>query len=367
MKNKLFLSAILTIGLATFANARIFRMGYPGSPLTGVDYSDFNTLQAAATAGDTVQVYGNIGTFTITKKLLFIGFGYNLDAHEGLQKNNSHAPSSATLNFYPGSNGSKVEGVSGSFTVGNQNNSPVGAAVANISFTRCKGTFSLYNAYGNVSDITLTSCVVYYSGMSHQGYFNAINIALFNCIIDGYYYGSFKMYNTGSSAAFFNCVSPTSPFFGAGIVLSLNNANCLVRNSILAFANAGSNINTVYENCFFGENQPATLPAGSNNRWGQSWTNLFQRITGAGDEAGVETYLSFNENYYILKTGSPAINGGFSGAGTPTNCGIFGGEPGFAYKIGGVPAVPAIFRLDAATLNATANPYNVTISVRSNN
>jgi len=365
MKNKLFLTAILSIGLATFANARIFRMGYPGAPLTGVDYSDFNTLQTDATAGDTVQVYGDIGSCTITKPLVFIGFGYNLDAHAGLQKNNSNAPSTASLNFYPGSNGSKVEGVSGTFTVGNQANSPVGASVGNISFTRCDGNFSLYTYYGNVSDVTISSCDIRSgSGMGHSDRFNMINLAVFNSILSGY----FRMYNVGSSAAFFNCVSTSTSYFNPYYPpLMLANSNCLVRNCILAYANGyANNSNTVFENCFFGE---ALIPnvLGSNNRWNQSWTNLFQGITGVGDEAGSAVYEAFNENYYILKAGSPAINGGFSGAGTPTNCGIFGGEAAFAYKLGGVPAVPSIFRLDAASLNASTNPYNVTISVRSNN
>lgn len=365
MKTKLFLTAILTIGLATFANARIFRMGYPGTPLTGVDYSDMNTLQGVATAGDTVQIYGNIGgSYIVTKRLVFIGFGYNLDVHSGLQKNNSDAPSTASIYFYPGSDGSKAEGLSGSFTVGNQANSPEGASVSNISFTRCNGTFKLFTLYGNVSNVTFTSCVLSSSGMDYQGYFNAINITLFNCIFGGNYYGDFTMYNPGSSAAFFNCVSPPIPYGYGSIVV--NNANVLVRNSILSLANSG-NINTVYENCFFGQTQPSPLPLGTNNRWGQYWTELFQGITGLGEEAGYAQNAAFNENYYILKAGSPAINGGFSGTGTPTNCGIFGGEAAFAYKLGGVPAVPSISRLDAATLNASTNPYNVTISVRSNN
>jgi len=365
MKTKLFLTAILTIGLATFANARIFRMGYPGSPLTGVDYSDISALQAAATPGDTVQVYGNIGGLTITKPLVFIGFGYNLDTHAGLQKNNSNAPSSASLNFYPGSDGSKVEGLSGTFYVGNQTNSPVGAGVSNISFTRCNGTFKLFTLYSDVSDVTFTSCVLYNSGMNYsQG--SSINIAAFNCIFGGASNGDFILYNPSSSAVFFNCVSPNFNYYNSNSPIAVTNANVLVRNCILAASNA-NNVNTVYENCFFGQSQPATLPLGTNNRWGQSWTNLFQGITGVGDEAGHPQNTAFNENYYILKTGSPAINGGFSGAGTPTNCGIFGGEAAFSYKLGGVPAVPSIYRLDAATLNASTNPYNVTISVRSNN
>ena len=69
----------------------------------------------------------------------------------------------------------------------------------------------------------------------------------------------------------------------------------------------------------------------------------------------------------LLKSGSLAIGGGTDLSGNPTDAGIYGGEAAFRYKLSGVPAVPAIYKLTAPSNSATSNPYNITISVRSNN
>jgi hypothetical protein len=146
----------------------------------------------------------------------------------------------------------------------------------------------------------------------------------------------------------------------------LGSGNFLVKNSIIKNYNA-ANINTVWENNFFGTTQPAQLPPGSNNRWGQSWSNLFGRLNSGSDNGGDISHSTFDENYYLLKTGSLAINGGFDAINNPTDCGVFGGELIYRYKLSGVPSLPAIYKLTSPTQAATSNPYNVTISVRSNN
>lgn len=158
---------------------------------------------------------------------------------------------------------------------------------------------------------------------------------------------------------------PAPSIIGNG-TLTLNDAGVLVKNCI--FGGPGSsNINTIFENNFFSEIEPAVLPLGSNNRWSQDWSVIFNRISSTDDNASYTGYPEFDEDYYVLKAGSPAINGGFNGAGAVTNCGIYGGELLYVYKLSGVPAVPSIYKLTAPTLNATSNPYNVTISVKSNN
>jgi len=127
-----------------------------------------------------------------------------------------------------------------------------------------------------------------------------------------------------------------------------------------------NNINTVYENNFFTSSQPTPLPMGSNNRWGQSYATLFNRLGGTSDNISTSLLSTFNENYFLLASGSPAINGGFNTAGTATDCGIFGGESGFVFKPGFIPAIPSIYNLSIPS-NTTSTPFNITISVKSNN
>lgn len=117
MKKFLLLtSVLLTVYLSSSANIR--RVGYNGIPLAGVDFSDFNSALNACSNDDTIQIYGgtHYGGYTpITKRLVIMGFGYNLDVHSNLQVNNSNTPSILQLGYYCrfdlGSEGSKLEGL----------------------------------------------------------------------------------------------------------------------------------------------------------------------------------------------------------------------------------------------------------------
>lgn len=358
---KTFTFIVVAILIFNISSAKIFRVGYIGIALTGVDYATLDLAENAATAGDTIQIYGSVSTGTINKRLVIIGFGYNFDVHPGLQAIGTNTPSNTTINFEAGSDGSFVTGVSGNFYVGGSST----PTISNITFQRCYGTFYLYNyqTYSQISNIKIISSVITAGGMlwNAAADYPVTNLQVFNCYIYG-----FTLYKSATSAVFVNCVT-ASPTFVGNYFLSLNDAGALVRNCILGGASSSSNINTIFENNFFMESQPPVLPPGSNNRWGQTYTALFTGITSANDNASYHGTNEFDENYFILKAGSPAINGGFDGNNNPTDCGIFGGEAPYVYKPSGVPAVPSIYKLTAPSLNASSNPYNVTISVKSNN
>lgn len=362
MKKFLLLSVAATL-ISSLSFATIRRVGYAGTSLTGVDFQDFATAHDASSAGDTIQIYGSASSGTITKQLVIIGFGYNFDVHPGLQAIGTNEPSAASLNFGAGSDGSIVTGLSGIFNVGDQSGTHI--TVSNITFLRCFATIYFYNniAYSLCSNIKILSSVITGGGMIWNAIddFPVTNLQVNNC-----YISSFTLFKSNTTASVINCVS-ASPLIVGEQSLSLNSASVLVKNCILGAAGASVNINTVFESNFFGEAQPAVLPPGSNNRWGQVWSALFTRITNANDNASSSGYTEFDENYFVLKAGSPAINGGFNSANAATNCGIFGGEPLYVYKPSGVPSVPAIYKLTAPTSSAGTNPYNVTISVKSNN
>lgn len=358
---KFFLILFTMLLLVSLSQAAVRRVGYAGVPLAGVDYPDFTSAEAASTSGDTIQVYGGSNNGTVTKRLIIIGFGYNFDVHPGLQAIGTDAPSNISLSFELGSDGSIATGLSGSFSVVDYSNT---VGVSNITFLRCLGSFNLTNyiTYGPISNIKILSSVINSGGMT-WGAGSGIpvtNLQVFNC----YVYG-FNLYLAGTNAVFINCVT-AAPSIVGNYALGLNDASVLVKNCILGAAGP-SNVNTVFENNFFAEPQPVPLPPGSNNRWNQDWAILFNRITSANDNASFYSNPEFDENYFVLKAGSPAINGGFDGNGVVTNCGIYGGEALYIYRPSGVPAIPSIYKLTAPAINANSNPYNVTISVKSNN
>jgi hypothetical protein len=85
----------------------------------------------------------------------------------------------------------------------------------------------------------------------------------------------------------------------------------------------------------------------NGNQSNVTMSNVF--TYGPGDE--------YTDNHYTLKAGSPAIGAGVSGE----DCGIFGGDG--AYKLSGIPAIPAIFQ---AVIPATANTGDgITITIKS--
>ena len=104
------------------------------------------------------------------------------------------------------------------------------------------------------------------------------------------------------------------------------------------------------------------MPA-AYNLWGA--TNLFG-VTNLFPAAYNNGYFT-SETALQLAAGSPALTAGKNHAGAATQCGVFGGESAQYYRMSGVPNIPAIYQLSAPSQNASSNPYNITISTRSNN
>ncbi len=342
----LFLFLILLLNEISFATIR--RVGYNGTQLTGVDFPSFTAAQTASAAGDTIQIY-NSASGTVNKRLVIMGFGYNFDSNPNLQVIGGDAPSNVSFSFDQGSENSVIEGCSGGITL----------ITSNITIRRCFMSIGFQNQTRAINNTRIESCVLSSCNMGSSTSNTCVNTLIYNCILY-----SVNFYMPGTSGAIINCVT-ASPNYGSSSV-NLQEAGFLVKNCIISNYSS-SNVNTVWENNFFGTGQPAILPQGSNNRWGQTWANLFNRLGGSDDVAAWYAAGQFKEEYYILKAGSLAINGGFDASNNPTDAGIFGGDAIYRYKISGVPAVPSIYKLTAPSSAATTNPFNVTISVRSNN
>jgi len=377
MNKKLFTLLIAALCISNVSFANIFRVGYTGTPLAGVDYTTVQEANDAANAGDTIQIYGTVTGGYITKRLVILGFGYNLDVHPGLQVVAEDAPSYSSISFMGGSDGSIVKGVSvDQFRLyASDYNDGTAVPISNITFERCCGNFFFYNIsinsnYGSISNINIIACAIpgsiYLESVGQSDGGSPLTGLLIANSVFGSSGGGIVISNPGTTATILNCV------FIGNITLRLYDAQVLVKNCIYD-GNAnypptnGSNINTIFENNLFSQAQPSPLPPGSSNLWGQATTNIF--VTGDDDNskknpADIE---NFDETFYTLKAGSPALGAGLNASNQPTDCGIFGGEPAYKYVISGIPPIPAIYQLTAPGQAATVNPYNITISVRSNN
>lgn len=365
MKTKMFTLIMGLLFFSTYSFAKIFRVGYTGTPLAGVDYASNEFQQAVTNAnpGDTIQLYGTVSGAEINKRLVILGFGYNLDAHSGLQVNSINDPSYTSYIFFaPGSDGSIVKGVStttsgnAGFQVGDYYQT--GTPVSNITFERCFGLFNLLNKGAATSNVRIISCVCTVINMYYGD--NGIplnNLQITNCIL-----GSVSLFNESTTASIINCVSSPNTQDG----LSFQNAQVMLKNSVIYPPNSGTN--TIYQNNFI-YSSAFTLPAGSsNNHWDVGFDDIFNELGVASSyNTGTPTTLQFNEDWYLLKPGSPAINAGLNFDNQATDCGIFGGELSNIYRQGGIPSIPAIYKLDAPGSEATSNPYKIVISVRSNN
>ena len=369
MRKFILLATVLLTAYFT-SNANIRRIGYNGIPLAGVDYSDFNSALNACSNDDTIQIYGGAhygGYNAITKRLVIMGFGYNLDAHSNLQVNNSNAPSILQLGYYCrfdiGSEGSKLEGLYLNDTYIN---------TSDITISRCW----LQDVKISLQDRTINNTKVI-SSTIHNFYqygsnYPCTNLLISNCLFNTINFGSL---NQASSVFILNCngLAGYNDGWGPGYYsggFNVGSAGALVKNCIMYNYNA-SCPNTVYENNVFYVATPTTQPLGSNNKWGNPYYATYNRLGQMTDDNLLANYNiwsdQFNEEWYTLKTGSVAINGGFDASNNPTDCGIFGGELAYRYKLGGLPAVPSIYKLSAPGSAAITAPYNITISAKSNN
>lgn len=366
MKFKTLMLFIATVFGAMLANATVLRVGYTTlyntSPLAGVDFNNLVDANNAAQPGDTIQIYGSVSGGDLTKRLVILGFGYNLDVHPGLQTNANSVDAPSLLDalfFGPGCDGSVVKGITCSLSFQCGDYYETGTPVSNITFERCYGSFYLYNSHGGaLSNVRIIDCICSQIAMYNGD--NGVplnNLQVFNSICN-----YVLLYNSATTASIINCVSWPSTYGH----ISFNNAQVLLKNSVIYAPASGSN--TVYQNNFIYSSEFALPPGSSNNHWDVGFDDIFEELgVPSSYNTGTPGYNEFNENWYILKAGSPAINAGTNADNSITNCGIFGGEAGYIYKPGGIPSIPAIYQLTAPGSEVSSNPYNIIVSVRGNN
>jgi hypothetical protein len=358
MKTKFFTLLIAALSFSSISFARLFRVGYVGPLVTGVDFADAQAAHDAASDGDTLQFYPGTtgsGSYTIStynKKLVLIGNGYFInDAYYVNNTGLNMLTGTVALYIIPtpgstSSDGTIIEG----FNYCNVQLSD-NLTLSNLTITRCNGSGGYFfggAVYGTITlvDCKITECFnVYLDPTNQNGNVNLTvkNLRVENCKLNQ---ASLAPLNPASTFLINNCIFD-QPNFGDN--------NVVVQNCILLYSTSAYGVsNTVFNNNIF-DGQP--IINGSNNQFNVNVAN-----PGANVFVGLPTQGAYSEDAkYQLTATSPAKGAGIGGV----DLGPFGGAN--PYRLSGIAAIPTVYKLQAATPNATTNPYPITVSVRSNN
>ena len=325
----------------TTANAKIRRVGYFGTAISGTDYTDFQTAHDVATAGDTIQLYPGNWSANVSKKLIVEGYGYNWAApHSNLNLQNISGTQNVTIVLKAGSNNSVFEGLDGLSLRGDA----TGTTISAITIRRCQGdiNFTYNNVYTN---FIINQCYLGYVYNNSTG--KATNITINNSYVYYYYdYGT----NAGVTGQLTNCIIRS---------INLATSSYILKNNIFLYSYSGG-VNSVFQYDMFNSSYVNPVPAGTGNF---NITNAAMSATVFVGYDGSETPTGTNSNdgRFALTAGSPAKAKGEGGK----DQGIFGGlNP---YKLSGIPAIPAFYKLTATSTSTAGNPYTITFSVRGNN
>ncbi len=356
---------ILTLFISLLSNslfATVRRIGYWGTPVSGVDYTTFALAQTASSNGDTIYYFPSSTTYggiNVTKQLVIIGGGYLLDASlTGTSKGNANlqyfknetAISSTT--FETGSSGSKIFGVIGQIYIGSSTTS----VVSNIEINRCQVSYMLFYPT-SANDIRVYNCIVYSSFINNASATSSVtNLRVYNCVDLNLNGAMINWTSTGTLTGEF--VNNTCYNINIGISGSLvvnnniftqlqttNNGNCVFNNNLirgLAASYTLAGAGNVYNN--FSSSNPGT-PA--NNTVMQGWP--FQSTFSADER-------------YRLAAGSPAIGIGLGGV----DAGMTGST--LPYKLSGIPPIPSIYSLSSPQgNNPSGSTITINLSTRGNN
>jgi hypothetical protein len=344
LRTFLVAALVCLLGLGNL-NAKILRFGFAGKAVAGVDFTDVTQAVTAAAAGDTIQVYQyNAITntiFSVNKRLVFLGFGYMLDKNPLLQVT---PVSDYATGFYllPGADGTIIEGL-------NINSTYI--AANDITFKRCRITTTFYVGYNanngqqpSISNLNIFGNY-FTSFQNFQDFGQVSNLLFSNNFVDGF--NSTVTLDNSSGILTNNIIHRTA----------LNLSSFVVKNNIFTtycITSAGS----IYQNNLFNVASCANI-TGNGNQFGINMNDIFSNWNNGSITS---------DNQLTLKAGSPAINAGTTGTGSPTDAGVFGGgDNDLAYRLSGIPAIPSINVLTSSSQTATTNPYTITVSIKSNN
>ena len=374
---KLALLLVTVAFIFTTVDAKIRRVGFFGSPVSGTDYNTFAAAYTAAIAGDTILMFPSTAVSgTITKKLILIGPGNWLDPNSTPKGNaNLQAfPGIATissLTFDVGSDGSVLSGFYG----GN-----IYVKDDNITILRNREIDVYITSITPAGTITNLQVIQNYRLSIRQFYSNgssSTNMNISNNLIYSFSTPPGNTYNGNISnnvMAADNTQTANNLNGGSGTISNFNDielgggAYLLQNNIFLCYNNAVAASNYNYftfsngGNSVFNYNM--ALQTGTAANWGTGVGNSTTAITNAANifEAFPLIGTTSADARYRLKAGSPALTAGAGG----TAIGMFAGVT--PYKLSTIPTIPTIYALSSPQgNNPPGNTIQINVSTRGNN
>lgn len=378
MKKFVFLFCIILMtGLVS--NAKIRRVGFFGSPVSGTDYSTFALAYTASAANDTILMFPSTTlTGTIAKKLTLIGPGNWLDPNS-TPKGNANLQAFAgiaTLNsiiFDAGSDGSVLMGFYSGAVYVKENN---------ITIKRNR-ELDVYITYSNpAASITNLQVLQNYRISINQYYSNAsssTNMNISNNLITYFSTPPGNTYsgNISNNVWAYDATQTTNSLNGGSTTLSGYNsielgggAYLLQNNIFLSYTNAVAASNYNYfifsngGNSIFNYN--LALQSSTAINWGTGVGNVITPIANAANVFGAWPLIASSsaDARYQLKAGSPALIA--NRPGSTVDAGMFAGS--YPFKLSTIPTIPTIYTLTSPQgNNPPGSTIQINVSTRGNN
>lgn len=334
-----FLLALASLSASAQTIRRVNNTGISGTNI----YADLPAAYTASAAGDIIQVEPSGTNYTgiiVNKNVTIVGPGYFLDPvsqNAGLQANSQDA-TVTIITVQAGGASAYIAGL----TVGQYR-----VEASNVTVQRCNITSSIFlnfTGYDGVAAQGLTGIIVkqnylncYIGFLSGTGYVSGgpvDNLLFSNNVL-------------GANAGQGFPVNYNGGFFNNVVLTGINISNFFVTNNYFA-ANVFGGGNTLSNNI----SASTSFPTTNGNQTNIPQSSVFVLSPGSAAFDG----------WYQLKTGTNPARG--TGAGG-TDVGIFSiYSTNAPYKLGGVPAIPAIYQ---QSQTITGNSLNGTLSTRANN
>ncbi|MCF8412299.1 MAG: hypothetical protein K9G44_02700 [Melioribacteraceae bacterium] len=300
---------------------------------------DFTTLQAAhdgAASGDTIYVAGfnnSYGYLTLTKKLFIFGPGYFLYENSDTQVRPAEAIV-GHITFQTGSEGSLITGLSV------YSSGYIRISVDKVIIKRNK----VISDYGSPL-ITVTD--------------NSSNVSIVQNYVVGSRNAAISIGNYCYNIIVANNYLEGGEYNRTALTCTENSSMDLQNNIFLRSVK-------IYNSIFYNNIQKDGSFSGSSNDIKNNIGNSTQFGTDNGNQSNIDMSTVFTDTgstdgKWQLKENSPAKGAGFSGE----DCGIFGGNN--PYVLSGLPAIPAIYYIDAPTTGTDKQGLPVTIKIKAHN
>lgn len=338
MKKLLLLSVILVLAMTFIQAQKKVLLQHAGTPSL---HNSISAAITAAVANDTIYVPGSAynENITIGKQLTIYGTGHYADS--------TAAPGMCrmygNINFYTGSDGTKIEGLYISGSIGMAS----GQTVNGISISRCRIDGGISMA-GTIDGVIISESVVL-GTISSTANGTANNILIEKSVLQGNIV-AFRNTSQISHCILLSNSSSTSinyHYFYDCEGIEINS------NVILDYRCNFPNTCTFKNNLFF-NTFTLTYP-NENNIVGQAPAEIFEHL-----ETGKEYIFDFANNYH-LKSISPGIGAALDG----TNIGIYGTL--HPCKASAVPSNPHFYKVDIASENDVTGKLNVKLGVQAQN